>query len=65
MGEDTFLQEYIAVFLYIDTSHEIFSPYTFYSLHDTFNILSFSIISVLVTYIHKQRNIEQTILEYL
>ena len=38
MGEDTCLLEYIAVFLYIDTSHEIFSQYTFYSLQDTFNI---------------------------
>ena len=38
MGEDTFLQEYIAIFLYIDTSHEMLSQYTFYSLQDTFNI---------------------------
>ena len=38
MGEETFLQEYTAIFLYIDTSHEIFSQHTFYSLQDTFDI---------------------------
>ena len=38
MEEDTFLLEYIAIFLYIDTSYEILSQYTFYSLQDTFNI---------------------------
>ena len=38
MGEDTFLQEYIAIFLYIDTLHEILSQHTFHSLQDTFNI---------------------------
>ena len=38
MGEDTFILEYIAIFLYIDTSHEILSQHTFYSLQDTLNI---------------------------
>ena len=38
MGEGTFLQEYIAIFLYIDTLYEILSQHTFYSLQDTFNI---------------------------
>ena len=38
MGEDTSLLEYIAVFFYINTLHEILSPHTFYSLQDTFNI---------------------------
>ena len=37
MGEDTFLLEYIAIFLYIDTLHEILSEHTFYSQQDTFN----------------------------
>ena len=32
MLEDTFLLEYIAIFLFIDTSHEILSQHTFYSL---------------------------------
>ena len=47
MGEDTCFLAHVAIFLYIDTLHEILSPHTFYSLQDTFNILSFSIISVL------------------
>ena len=38
MGEDTFLLEYIAIFLYIDTSHEILSQHIFYNLQDIFNI---------------------------
>ena len=38
MGEDMFLLEYIAIFLYIDTSHEILCQHTFESLQDTFNI---------------------------
>ena len=38
MGEDMFLLEYIAIFLYIDTSHEILSQHTFYSLQDIFKI---------------------------
>ena len=38
MGEDTFLLEYIAIFLNIDTSHEILSQHIFYSPQDTFNI---------------------------
>ena len=38
MGEDTFLQEYIAIFLYIDTLHKILNQHTFYRLQDTFNI---------------------------
>ena len=38
MEEDTFLLEYIAIFLYIDTLHEILSQNTFYSYQDTFNI---------------------------
>ena len=37
IGEDTFLLEYIAIFLYIGTSYEILSHHTFYSLQDTFN----------------------------
>ena len=36
-GEDTFLLEHVAIFLYINTLHEILSPYTCYSLQDTFN----------------------------
>ena len=48
MGEDTFLLTHVAIFLYIDTLHEILCPHTFYSLQDTFNIYSFSLISVLV-----------------
>ena len=50
MGEDTFLRGHIAIFLYIDTSHEILSQHTFYSLQVTFNISSFPMISVLVSY---------------
>ena len=38
MGEDTFLLEYFAIFLYIDTSHEILSQDTLYNLQETFNI---------------------------
>ena len=38
MGEDMFLLEYIAIFQYIDTSLEILSQHTIYSLYDTFNI---------------------------
>ena len=38
MGEDTFLREYIAIFLYIDTPHEILSQHAFYSLEDTYDI---------------------------
>ena len=38
MREDTFLQEYIAIFLYIDISHEMLSQHKFYCLQDTFNI---------------------------
>ena len=35
MEEDVFLLAYIAIFLYIDTLHEILSQHTFYSLQDT------------------------------
>ena len=35
MEEDTCLLKYMALFLYIDTLHEIFSPHTFYILQDT------------------------------
>ena len=35
MGEDMFLLEYIAIFLYIDTSYEILSQHAFYSIQDT------------------------------
>ena len=38
MGEDTFLLRHVVLFLYIDTLHEILSPHTFYSRHDTLNI---------------------------
>ena len=31
-------RRHVPPFLYIDTFHEIFSPHTFYSLQDTFNI---------------------------
>ena len=37
-GEDTCLLAHVAIFLYIDTLHEILSPHTLYSLQDTFNI---------------------------
>ena len=38
MGEDTFHLEYIAIFLYIDTSQEIINQHTSYSQYDIFNI---------------------------
>ena len=38
MGEDTYLLGHIAIFLCIDTLHEILSTNTFYSRRDTFNI---------------------------
>ena len=38
IGEDTCLLAHVAIFLYIDTLHEILSPHTFYCRHDTFNI---------------------------
>ena len=65
MGEDTCLLAHVALFLYIDTLRKIFSPHTFYSLQHTFNISSlFFIISALV-HAYTQRNIQQTVLEYL
>ena len=36
------------IYIYIDTLHELLSPHIFYSLQDTFNISSFSMIYVLV-----------------
>ena len=52
--EKTCLLAHVAIFLYIDTLYEILSLHTFYSLQDTFNISSFSIISVLVhTHTHR------------
>ena len=38
MGEDMFLLGHVAIFLYIDTLHEILSPHIFYSQQNTFNI---------------------------
>ena len=38
LGENTYLLGHVAIFLYINTSQEILSPHSFYSLQDTFNI---------------------------
>ena len=59
MGEDTCLLGHVAIFLYINTLHEILSPHTFYSLQGTLSILSFFMISVLVTHTHTHAHTQE------